>query len=600
MLQNSNLSTKTAIDFDEKRGRFLIRCPMWDNNRVRALPNRRWDGKAKHWTAPAIRSNIEAIDRLFSGESSLLSDAARQKIDGYLAERSGRAKTSKFPAWYGFKRPPRPKQREAIDKTYGLHACALFMDMRTGKTKVVIDKACASRIEGLINCVILICPLSLRKNWVRELARDATIPVDHHLLDTKGRGPKDFERWLNTPHDFKWLIVGVESLAAGSAIDYVKRFCLTSTKIHAVVDESTKIKTHNATRSKNVVSIGRMTETREIMTGSVLTKSPLDLFMQFEFLDPDIIGLGDYYAFRARYAVMGGYENRQIIGYENLDELIELVSPYTFQVRQHEVFDSKKEYVLREVEMTPEQKAVYADLKKYSRIDNGDQQLVVQNVLEKMLRMQEVAGGFVSYEHTEEQLAKLRETWGPAKKLPRTYRVPLPGKNPKVEEVLACVEDYEGPTIVWCAFKDEIYAVAKALREKYGEDQVVELHGDVDEAQRDINVNVLFQGRKARFCVGNAATGGMGLTMDVADNEIYLSNTFNYVDREQSEERGTAEGKTTLIVDIVVRGTVDDTILAANEAKKDVSEFVRGKIDEQRRMLGAQAAIDALLSGELQ
>jgi hypothetical protein len=135
---------------------------------------------------------------------------------------------------------------------------------------------------------------------------------------------------------------------------------------------------------------------------------------------------------------------------------------------------------------------------------------------------------------------------------------------------------------VWCAFIEEIRLVSAALRAKYGDDQVVEIYGAVDEAQRDINVNQLFQQRKARFCVGNTSTGGVGLTMDVADTIVYFSNTFNFGNREQSEERGTADGKSTLIVDIVVSGTVDTTILAANQEKKDVSEYVRGEIDRHR------------------
>lgn len=593
MLPNSNPSTKgTTIRFDEKRGRFTLVGPMWDNGRIRALPNRRWGAKDRSWSAPAIRANIEAIERLFKPEE--LEPCARAKIEQYRAERSGRARATAFPSFYGFKRQPRKKQREGLDKVYGLKAAALFMDMRTGKTKVAIDEMCALRIEGKIDRAILICPLSLRRNWVRELAKDATIPVDHHLLDTKDKG-KAFERWLNTPHDFKLLIVGVESLAAGSAIEYVKRYCLTGARIYCGVDESSKIKTHSATRSKNVVSVGRMVEMRRIMTGTPMTKNPLDLFMQFEFLDPDIIGLGDYYAFRARYAIMGGYENRQVIGYENLEELVELISPYTYQVRKDEVFESSKTYVIREVEMSEAQRSAYTDLKKYSRLDGDDgRQLVVQNVLEKMLRLQEVVGGFRSYEYSEEQIEEMREVWGASKKLSRTYREPLPGKNPKIDEVLACAEEYDGPTIVWCAFKDEIYAVVKALREEYGADQVVEYHGDVDEDQRDANVQA-FVGQKARFFVGNAATGGMGLTLDVADNIFYFSNTFNYVDREQSEERGTAEGKNMLIVDIVARGTVDDAILEANAQKKDVSEYVRGKIDEQRRSTSAKDAIDRLM-----
>lgn len=598
MQPTSSPNTKhTFVDYDDKRGRFVIKCPIWDNQRVRALPNRRWNKASGSWHAPAIRSNIEFMEQMYAeSATTALSPAAKAKIDGYLDSRKNRARTNPFPAYYGFKRPPRPKQMEALEKTYGLHAVALFMDMRTGKTKVAIDWACAMRIEGKIDRVLLICPLGLRKNWKREFIKDAPIPIDAFLLDASK--PKDFERWVTTPHDFKWLLVGVESLSAGKAIEFCKRFALTSTRLLAAVDESSKIKNHSATCAENAVSLARMSEARMIMTGTPLAKNPLDLYMQYEFLDPDIIGLGDYYSFRARYAEMGGYENREVIGYNNLDELIELVSPYTFQVRQHEVFDSSKTRVLREVQMSTEQRRLYKELKTKSRLGllGSDLELVVQNVLEKTLRLQEIAGGFVSYQHTEEELAKLREVWGPAKKLPRTYRVPIPGKNPKIQEVLNCAEEYEGPTIIWCAFKDEIYAVCAALREKYGKDQVVELHGDIGEEQRDINVYELFQKRKARFCVGNAATGGMGLTMDVADNIFYFSNTHNFINREQSEERGTAEGKNTLIVDICCESSVDGLIVASNEEKKDLSEYIRGKIDEAREKDRA-ALIETLLDG---
>lgn len=598
MRPTSPQNTKhTRVDYDDKRGRFIISCPIWDNQRVRALPNRRWHKATGTWHAPAIRANIEFMAAMFAeSDTTEVTEAARSKIAGYLDSRRSRARVSQFPVFYGFKRPPRDKQREAIEKVYGLHAFALFMDMRTGKTKVFIDVACALRMEGRIDRVILVCPLSLRKNWVRELAKDAPIPVDAYLLDTSK--PKEFERWMHTPHDFKWLLVGVESLAAGKAVDLAERFALTSARVLIGVDESSKIKTHNATRSKNAVRLARKCEYRGIMTGTPLTKNPLDLYMQYEFLDPDIIGLGDYYSFRARYAEMGGYENRQVVGYNNLDELVELISPYTFQVRQHEVFQHDKTRVIREVKMSTEQARLYKELRTKSRLGllGSDREMVVQNVLEKSLRLQEIAGGFVSYLYTEEQLSDLRSRLGPAKKLPRTYREPIPGPNPKIADLLDACDEYEGQTIVWCAFKEEIYAVCEALQNKYGEGAVVALHGGVDEAQRDINVYEIFQKRKARFIVGNAATGGMGLTMDAADNIFFYSNTYNYVDREQAEERGTAAGKSTLIVDFVTEGTIDAAILAAIEEKKDLSEYIRGKIDAARGK-PVDAVADELFGG---
>lgn len=598
-ISNPNTRGATLIDFDAAKGRFLISCPVFDNGRVRALPNRRWNKTNNNWIVPAIRANIEAMVNLYSG-NAVWTKAAREKMDGYASERKKKTNAEGMPSWYSFKRPPREKQRMAMEKVYGLNKFALLMDMRTGKTKVFIDVVCALRMENRVCRVILLCPLSCRRNWLNEIALDATIPVDAYLLDTDK--PKNFYKWLHQPHDFKWLVVGIESLAAGSAIKYVTEFAESHTRVMCGIDESSRIKTHNATRSKNAVSLRTKCEYRAIMSGRPMTVNPLDLFMQYEFLDPDIIGLGDFFSFKARYAVMGGYEEKQIIGYDNLEELAELVAPYTVQVRQDEVLDHNAVTVIREVTMTPQQKAYYQDLKKLSAIRTADVTIVVQNVLEKMLRLQEVVGGYVSRENTEAELLELRSRMGPKAKLPRTRRLRIEGKNPKVEDVLQCAEDYPGPTIVWCAFKDEIYEVRDALRAKYGHDQVVEIHGDVSEADRHESIEERFKKGKARFLVGNAATGGIGLTLDIAWNIIFYSNTFKFEDRSQAEQRATKHLKTTLIIDIVARGTTDEIIIKSNECKLDVTEYVRRLIEKLRDksdidLLTAAAMSDTLAPG---
>jgi len=316
------------------------------------------------------------------------------------------------------------------------------------------------------------------------------------------------------------------------------------------------------------------------MTGTPISHGPMDLFMQFEFLDPEIIGIGDFYSFRRRYAVMGGFEDKQIIGYQNLDELMEVVEPFVFQVRKDEVFPDapRKIYLRRETKLTDTQKSIYRQIKREGAAEVGDELLLVQNALEKMLRLQEVIGGTISLRTTPEVEALTKKKF---------VRKRIEGDNPKVKELLDAVEEYVGPTIIWCAFREEIAMVSEALIKKYGEDQVVQLHGDVTESERDINVNTLFQGEKARFLVGNTATGGMGLTMSKAEIEIYFSNSFNYTDREQSEERAFGPDKKngTIIIDIVAEGTVDEHILDALIQKKDVAEYVRGSIDDLKEKL---------------
>lgn len=568
---------KVKVHYDKVKGRFLVMCPYTMNELAKNIPNRRWESRNKYWTAPAIRSNVEYMNQSFTRAKTDYSEEALNMIDACLkkyrqTQAAARDTSPKFPPWYEFKTQPRKKQMEALNKIYGNKAIALFMDMRTGKTKVVIDLACAMRMQGMADKLLIVCPKSIRKNWIREFNIHAPFEIDALLLDTSKK--KQFDDWLYTRHDFKCLLVGVESLATGSACKFAERFLMTSTKAIMAVDESSKIKNHNAIRSQNCVSLGKLAETKIAMTGTPIANGPMDIFMQFEFLDPNIIGLGDYYSFRNRYAIMGGYDNKQIIGYNHLDELTEIIEPFVFQVRKDEVFPDAppKIYLKREVQLTKEQRRLYDQIKKAKMVETDNKFLIVQNTLEKMLRLQEITGGLISYQIAEEERSD---------KGPKFYREYIDGTNPKLDELLACTEEYDGPTIVWCAYKEEIKLVSTALQHRYGKDQVVELHGGIDENNRDINVNVLFQGKKAKYLVGNAATGGMGLTMSVAEIEIYYSNTFNYIDREQSEERAFGPDKKngTVIIDIVAENTVDEHITEALTQKKDVSEYVRHSID---------------------
>jgi SNF2 family DNA or RNA helicase len=368
----------------------------------------------------------------------------------------------------------------------------------------------------------------------------------------------------------RWLIVGIESLGSSKRAEEIcKQYLCSSIHTATIVDESSKIKNHTANRAMRAVSFGRMSEYRTIMTGTPIANGPMDMFMQFEFLDPDIIGLGDFYSFRNRYAIMGGYDNKEIIGYRNLDELTEIVAPFVYQVRKKDALDlPPKLYVTREVELTDEQRRLYGTMKRGRIVATGDKSHIVENVLEKMLRLQEIAGGFVSYADAGAAKGK------------KTKRERIDKVLSKVTELLAIAEEAEGQSvIVWCAFKDEIYACVAALCNVYGRAAVVEIHGDIDEKQRNINKD-LFQSGKARFLVGNAATGGLGLDMTAGSIEVYYSNTFNYIDRQQSEDRAHRIGQTkqVTIIDLVARGTVDAVIIEALRQKQNLSEYVRRSI----------------------
>jgi len=568
MLQTSRQNID--ITYDPKSGRFIIVSPPWSIDHIRAIPNRRWDAKRRVWTAPALRTNAAYMLDRFPNQfwSKEAYDVARNAV-----QVKSIAPIAEFPSTYEFKTLPRAYQLKALSYSWKKESFAYYMDMGTGKTKTSIDLFSAYHMEGDVDRLLVVTKFSTRMNWEREFAIHCPVPYEVMVLDTTK--PKIFDAFNTSTTDaLKVLIVGTESLAAGSAATYAERFVNTSTRVGMIVDEAHMIKTHNAVRAKNAVKIGRGAKYKLVMTGTPIANAPLDLYMQFEFLDENIIGSGDFFSFRNRYAVMGGFEGKQIIGYQNMEELIELVSPYVYQVRKSEVLTElpPKVYEIREVQFNEEQKSLYTDIAKKNRAVVGDRGLTVNTVLERMLRLQEICGGIVTFERNP-------DLFNPSK----YEHSRIPGRNPKVEELLSIAEEYQVSTIVWCRFIEEIHMVSEALRAKYGHDQVVEIYGQVSEKDRDHNVQELFQKKKARFLVGNAATGGTGLNMTAAELVVYFSNSFNYVERDQSEDRAHRIGQTksVLYIDLVMEKSVDGAILSALQDKKNVSEFVRESINSK-------------------
>jgi len=557
--------SEVKIEYDDKKGRFIITSPPWDVERARAIPNRRWNKKHRAWYAPALRANAKYIletyrkDADFSPEALLaLADAALPKpID----------KKNHFPSWYKYKTNPFKHQKEANEAVYPVDHSALLMEMGTGKTKVGIDVYTARAMEGVINAMVIVCPVCVRDNWVNEI--ETHCPIEHSAMVLDTKKIKQVQKWIEEPGDFKWLIVGVESLAQGRAYDYAAKFMLMHTA-GMIVDESSRIKNFKATRSEKCVSLGLMSNYRMIMSGTPVTQGIHDLYMQFEFLDSQIISIGDFYSFRNRYVIMGGFEDRQIVGYQNVEELLGYIKPFVFYAQKADVLDlPKKLFTKRIVKMSPAQSKAYKELnsKDGETIINGNV-IEIEHVLEKMLRLQQIVGGFYPTEFEDVISGKMK---GETKS--------LPGKNPKIEELLQVTEEIGGSTVIWCRYRHEIMLVSNALREKYGEDSVVEYHGGIDRDQRKENIND-YESGKVRFFVGNQSAGGIGINLVYGNTMIYYSNTFSLEERLQSEDRSHRIGQDedVLYIDLMMEGSIDDDIIEAIRLKCDMADYVKRKL----------------------
>lgn len=581
------------IGYDDKLDKLIIQCPVWANDALAGIDPKRWSKSRRAWTAPLMRRNVEAVEDLIRGgvagvqpEATAAMEAAKERQQRMQVVQGG------FPHWFPFKTTPLVKQLEAMNKAYGHDAFAMHMDRGTGKSKVAIDLAAAYRMEGQIDAVVIIVKNALRLNWVgydigtevgeREgFLGHCAIPADLFLPESGS--DKMFDRWMRKEKDFPVLIVSTESLSQGRMVDLVKRYCMSYSRVMAVIDESHMIGNYDSIRTKRCIDLRVMTTKRLTLTGTPIMTGPLNLFSQFEFLDPNVIGIGDWYAFRNRYAVMGGYRDpetgrpREIVGYQNLDELCATVAPYVFECRKEEVMDlPPKVYEKRVLKLTAEQRDLYRTIKREEAYEWDDTEMAINSTLELTLRLQQVCGGFITTWKEEETTKANGEIR--VKRVPISHPIIPPEKNPKIQEVLDIAESGE-PMIVWCAYKPEIEAVVAALQKKFPGELVREIHGGISDEDRDQFKNE-FQSGKCRFIVGNTATGGTGLTLTAAKIMVYYNNTQLMVDREQSEDRAHRYGlkHSVLYIDLVMDKTVDETVMRAVKDKMDLAEFIRANI----------------------
>jgi SNF2 family DNA or RNA helicase len=226
---------------------------------------------------------------------------------------------------YKFKTKPYAHQITALEKSWNKEVFAYFMEMGTGKSKVLIDNIAMLYDKGKINGALIVAPKGVYQNWFNgEIPTHLPDHIDKKMVLWRALINQKQQLQLSTlfesGEDLHILIMNVESLSTKKGIDFAAKFIRTHSTLMAI-DESTTIKNPDAKRTKSIVSLGLNAKYRRILTGSPVTKSPLDLYKQCEFLSPWLLDHSSYYTFRTRYAVMrtanfGGRSVQLVVGYK--------------------------------------------------------------------------------------------------------------------------------------------------------------------------------------------------------------------------------------------------------------------------------------------
>lgn len=506
---------------------------------------------------------------------------------------------------------------------------AVLSEQGTGKSKVLIDTTAYNYACGRVDALLVIAPKGVHRNW-------PNIEIPTHMPDyvpvLAQMWPKYDKKKLYDPKfkGLRVLAVNFDCFRGEKGKAAVKDFLQTFSCI-VIVDESSKIRNPSAARTKEVLKLRDLAVMRRIATGTPGWK-PENIWSQFNFLDPEIFG-HSFQSHRSRYCEMINspdncekykcgkqtcpfwsrcgkdektlkfikskmprnqqkffqMEQKDKEGktiYKNMDELSAIIGKHSSRVLKCECLDlPPKVYKRLDTELSDEQVQLYKQVAKNLITETmcdkeGMPKTITINIhLARAMRLQQIIGGFIQYDENVRPTL-IGASWE---------------KVPRLVDMMDSIEEVEGKVIIWAKFKEEIALIHKALCAGYDAESIVQYHGSIKDAQKDLAMD-MFQDQErtyakkggqptihqkispVRFFIGQAQSGGLGLTLNKAQWMYYYSNLFDYEMRAQSEDRGhrgVMEHKLT-ISDLHAAGTVDDDIMSALRNHKDVADVITG------------------------
>ena len=469
---------------------------------------------------------------------------------------------------YKFKTKPYDHQIKALEKSVDKKNYAYFMEMGTGKSKVLVDNMAMLYDKGKINGALIIAPKGVYNNWyVGEIPTHLASHIQPKMViwtaTISKTKQKEYDSLFETGYDFHILIMNVESFSTDKGRLFAGKFLRAHRAIMAI-DESTTIKNPTAKRTKAIVALGKEAHYKRILTGSPVTKSPLDLFSQCNFLNDELLESGSYYSFKNRYAVMkthnfGGRRVQLVHSYQRLDELASILKGFSYRVLKEECLDlPPKVYIKREVELSKEQLQAYSTMKSAALATLKGKMATAPHVLTQMMRLHQITCGH------------LKNDDGTTTEI----------KSNRMTELMNLLDEVEGKVIIWGNYIYDIENLVKAVKKEYGDDSVVQYYGATSSEDRAKAIKK-FQDpdSKVRFFIGNPQTAGYGITLTEAGTVVYFSNGYDLEKRLQSEDRAHRIGqkKSVTYVDFIAPKTVDEKIVKALRNKIDIASQVMGE-----------------------
>ena len=441
-----------------------------------------------------------------------------------------------------------------INKGFGL-----LFEMGCGKTLTAIAIAGAGYQMGKVERLLIVAPTSVVAVWPKELQEYAKFKYTcKTLLGEKKQRIKQIDDLLKFPFKaLKVAVINYESTWRPEILEKLKEFDADM----VIADESQRIKTYDAAQSKAMHELGDQARYKLILSGTPVQTAAIDIWSQYRFLDKTVFG-DNFFKFRGRYAIMGGYGNKKIVGYKDLEGLIKKEHSIAFRVTKDEALDLPEQtFETRKIQFNQKEKNLYERIKKdsYAELDGGGH-ITATTVLTRLLRLQQLAGGFLVQDDAQK---------------------PQLVSRAKLDALGDIIEDYVigsgKKLVIFARFIAEVKAIMELASKVLPKElKQVAIYGDIKKEDRGDIVKQFQEDPKTVLFIGQIDTAGTGITLTAADTCVYYSKNFNYATYSQSLSRIHRIGQRNCCtyIDLEIEGTIDELINKALSRKEDMAKTV--------------------------
>lgn len=443
-------------------------------------------------------------------------------------------------------------QKRAIEKLSKIKVGALYMDMGTGKTRTALELAAIRLEKKKVDCILWLCPVSVKRAIAEEIEKHLE-GATYELIE-----PEKIKNWKANIY-----IAGIESVSQSDRVMYRLFELVQKRNCFLVVDESSLIKNWIAKRTQRIIKLGEYCTYKLILNGTPITNTEQDLFSQWYLLDYRILGYKSFWSFAANHLEYDEHIPGRVVRVLNADYLTRKIAPYTYQITKEECLDlPKKTYSTRYFNMTEKQREIYYFAKEEVFSKPLDDPWDCSWILELLSKLQKIISGLYP------------ESMSPI------FKNPL--NNPRMQLLLETIDEIsdDKKVIIWCKYQYEIDAIKRVLTDRFGEDQVTELWGELTEKRRNKELERFKNG--ARFLVANKKVGAFGLNLQFCNYAIFYSNDYSWYTRSQAEDRiyRTGQKNNVHIIDLVCENSVDELIQNSLYNKEGLVDSFRNMIDK--------------------